>query len=255
MLKTKEQGRLLLQRSSTLALTLTLTLTLTLNPPSRHSSSRSLASLTAADRSRSLKRDFSLGASKIPRPISAEDNSSLKRILTRLDDPDTVVDFTTYTSLLRYCRKTENLHDGKRVHNHIVRNGLEEDLYLGSLLILMYSDCGSPQKSHEVFNNLPFRDEFVFTIILRTFARNNSSLEALQAFEQMYQEGVMPNKRIFISIFSSCCSHVDIAEGKRMHSRFQCTSFGSDVATNTALINMYIKCGSRDHANWIFDGM
>ncbi|KAI5073964.1 hypothetical protein GOP47_0011977 [Adiantum capillus-veneris] len=204
-------------------------------------------------RKRSLKKDFSFVASS-PRRTS-EDSSSLRCTLARLDDPEFVVDFSTYTSLLKYCRKAEALYDGERVHRHIVKNNLQHDLYLVSLLVLMYTDCGVMDEAHDVFVGLITRDEFVFTVILRTYARLESSYLAFQTFEQMLQEGLIPNKRVYISIFTACAKQLAVLQGKRMHASLLGTTFCADIATNTALVTMYNRCNNPDYAKWIFENM
>eukprot|EP00250_Pteridium_aquilinum_P028324 c36947_g1_i1 orf=133-945(+) len=219
-------------------------------------SARLFASL-ALQSTRSLQqKDFSLAASS---PVDycrkSEDFGSLKRTLARLDDPDFVADFSTYTSLLRFCRKAEVLHDGERVHHHIIKSGLQHDLYLVSLLVLMYTDCGAMGDAHDVFTGLIVRDEFIFTVILRAYARLDSPHLAFQTFEQMHQEGLIPNKRIFISIFTACAKQLAVLEGKRMHARFLGTAFCADIATNADLVTMYNRCNNAEYARWIFDNM
>ncbi|MCO5591042.1 hypothetical protein L7F22_045018 [Adiantum nelumboides] len=207
-------------------------------------------------RKRSLKKDFSLSASSPLENCGAlEDFSSLKRILALLDDPDFVVDLSTYTCLLKHCRKAEALHDGERVHRHIIKNNLQHDLHLASLLVLMYTDCGALNEAHDVFVGLIVRDEFMFTVILRTYSRLESLHLAFQAFEQMLQEGLIPNNRVYISMFSACAKQLAGLQGKRMHACFFGTTFCADIATNTALMTMYNRLNNPDYAKWIFDNM
>ncbi|KAH7294331.1 hypothetical protein KP509_28G067300 [Ceratopteris richardii] len=119
----------------------------------------------------------------------------------------------------------------------------------------MYTDCGAIDEAHNVFINSITHDEFFFTVILRAYARLDSPFLAFQTFEQMLQEGFLPNKGGYISIFTTCAKQLAVLQGKRMHACILATMFVSDIATNTALVTMYNRCRNTEYAKWIFENM
>ncbi|MCO5550878.1 hypothetical protein L7F22_004372 [Adiantum nelumboides] len=119
----------------------------------------------------------------------------------------------------------------------------------------MYTNCGAMNEAHDVFVGLIVRDEFMFTVILCTYSRLESPHLVFQASDQMLQEGLVPNNRVYISIFSACAKQLAGLQGKRMHACFFGTTFCADIATNTALMTMYNRCNNLDYAKWIFENI
>jgi hypothetical protein len=48
------------------------------------------------------------------------------------------------------------LDKGKRVHACILKAGLEKDVFVGNVLVNMYSKSGSLQDAHQTFDNISY---------------------------------------------------------------------------------------------------
>lgn len=44
--------------------------------------------------------------------------------------------------MLKACARLSALQEGRDIHYHVVKNGLEMDVYVASALIDMYEKCG-----------------------------------------------------------------------------------------------------------------
>ena len=61
----------------------------------------------------------------------------------------------TFTGLVKRCADFQSLEKGWDIHAEIVKEGFEEDLYLGTILLDMYVKCGWVVEAHDVFDELP----------------------------------------------------------------------------------------------------
>lgn len=172
-----------------------------------------------------------------------------------LDLPQHETDFPAFASLLRLCSSRHALLDGKRIHVSIVTAGLEQNSYLGNLLVQMYGNCGVLDDARVLFGKLDERDEFSWNFMIAACARHGFREEALKLFGQMQCEAQWPNNFVFASLVSACSSLAVLPEGRRIHSRIMDCSVEADVSVGNALVNMYGKCGSLEDARRIFNEM
>lgn len=162
---------------------------------------------------------------------------------------------STLVPFLRWCGKTKSLLGGTRVHDHIVKNGLDRDTFLGNLLVYMYGNCGALDEASTLFSKMPQTDPFSWNFIIKAYALCGKCQEVLQLLELMQQQGVLLDKFILISILSACANEPNLKEGKWLHAFISGSKFEVDVAVGTALITMYGKCGELQHARTLFDKM
>eukprot|EP00253_Pinus_taeda_P009004 PITA_09004 len=64
-------------------------------------------------------------------------------------------DLTTMVSVLPSCAHLAALQQGKLIHGHILRNGLEMDVSTGNALIDMYAKCGRLEIARRLFEKMP----------------------------------------------------------------------------------------------------
>lgn len=161
----------------------------------------------------------------------------------------------TFVTVLSACASQGALAEGRVKHRGFVGSGLESDIVIGNALINMYGKCGCPEDAKAIYDQIPEHNTLSWTAMIAAFAQHGHNQDALQLLEQMQWEGLVPDDITFVSILSTlhCPSVLD--EGKRMHARILGTEFESDMIVVNALLNMYIKCGSLEEAQQIFDKM
>ena len=165
------------------------------------------------------------------------------------------VDFHTYVKVLQIVCKTSDLVAGKQVHDHIVKSGLEPNIYLVNNLIKMYISCGLLGDARKLFDKLVKKDVFTWTILIGGYAQHNHGAEAFEVFRQMLQEGPEPNSVTYLSILKACASPVTLERGREVHAHIMKAGLLSDVRVGNALVNMYAKSGSVEDARKVFDKM
>ncbi|EFJ20935.1 hypothetical protein SELMODRAFT_108052 [Selaginella moellendorffii] len=71
----------------------------------------------------------------------------------------------------------------------------------------------------------------------------------------MEQEGIKPDKIVFVSLIDACSCLGDLRQGMRVHERLHAGGFDIDNSIASGLVNMYRKCGSLTGARSVFNKM
>ncbi|XP_058087738.1 pentatricopeptide repeat-containing protein At4g02750-like [Magnolia sinica] len=117
---------------------------------------------------------------------------------------------STVTSILSACASLGATKLGKQIHCLIFKLGLEADIFVGNALISMYFKCGCADAIW-VFNEMPERDVVTWNSVLDGCAHHGFGKEAVEIFEQMKAEGVLPNQVSFVGLLCAC-SHAGLID-------------------------------------------
>lgn len=159
----------------------------------------------------------------------------------------------TFLSLLKAFTNPNDLEGGKRVHDLIFERRLESDVRVGTALICMYFRCGSPQDAYRVFRGIQNRDIVVWNAMIEGYCQAGLREKALETFKVMRDERIQPDMATYLSILKSCNEPAHLDEGKHLHEVIIESGLELSVRIQTALVQMYCKCGSLVAARRVFD--
>ncbi|KAI5080749.1 hypothetical protein GOP47_0003932 [Adiantum capillus-veneris] len=94
-----------------------------------------------------------------------------------------------------------------------------------------------------------------WNLIMGASVQSGQSHEALQMFNDMQNQGFLPDRVTLVTIISACAKCPSLRHGKCIHAIFPFTLYYPDVTIGTALLSMYGKCGSIQHTLHAFDLM
>uniref|UniRef100_A0A0A9EYJ0 DYW domain-containing protein n=1 Tax=Arundo donax TaxID=35708 RepID=A0A0A9EYJ0_ARUDO len=94
-----------------------------------------------------------------------------------------------------------------------------------------------------------------YNAMITAAVRSSRPGEALVLFREMQAKGLKPTSVTLISVLSACALLGALELGKWIHEYVRKIGFDSLVKVNTALIDMYAKCGSLEDAIAVFQGM
>lgn len=165
--------------------------------------------------------------------------------------PDQVI----FVSILKACSNIGAPDQGMLIYAHVIECGSESSIPIGNTLINMYIKCWKYEDAGQVFKQMTTRDVVTWTAMLEGYAQHGFAQEAIQAFIQMQQEGIMPNQLTFVSILKASLVTATLNQCKLMHVHVIESSCPLDVYIATSLINAYANCGSLKDACRMFDNL
>lgn len=150
----------------------------------------------------------------------------------------------TIVAVLKACAKLRNVSVGLAVHAMIDRlRLLEQNVFVGTALLVMYTKCGLLGKAQEVFDKLPKKNVVSWTALISGYVEHGHGEKALEYFEQMQEDSVIPNAVTFICSLQACGYIGSIDKGQELHCEIERRGLlHRDIGVSTALVDMYTKC-------------
>ncbi|KAM2016791.1 hypothetical protein TB2_046933 [Malus domestica] len=161
----------------------------------------------------------------------------------------------TVASVLPACAGLAALKFRKEVHGNILKHAFDGRCYVGSALTDMYAKSGRLDLAHRVFQRLTERDAVCWNSMITNYSQNGKPEEAVDLFRQMGMGGAKYDRVSISAALSTCANLPAFHYGKEVHSFMIRNAFSSDLFAESALIDMYAKCGNLDLARRVFDMM
>ncbi|CAK9139151.1 unnamed protein product [Ilex paraguariensis] len=130
-----------------------------------------------------------------------------------------------------------------------------KDILMYNTILGGYARNGDMEVMLWFFNDMPKRDLVSWNTVIGGFVRCRRISEAMKHFHQMQMENVNPNEVTVVSILSACAQVGALDMGKWLHSCIDRSKLGLNVVVETALVDMYSKCGDLESAQYVFDKM
>ncbi|GAB2301941.1 hypothetical protein Dimus_035964 [Dionaea muscipula] len=161
----------------------------------------------------------------------------------------------TFPFVLKACSKLQWLRSCRQIHGHVVRFGLELDLFVANGLVRGYSVSGGLGYARCVFDEMSERNLSVWTSMVCGYAQNDCSNEALVLFDRMVGEGFVPNGATLASVLSASAKEGCLELGDRIYEFMREKGIGLGVILGTASVHMYAKSGAVSKARVVFETM
>eukprot|EP01018_Ginkgo_biloba_P019102 Gb_39465 [translate_table: standard] len=161
----------------------------------------------------------------------------------------------TMASVLQACAHLQALQQGKSIHDYIIRRGFKSDVTVDTSLIDMYAKCGSIKIARKLFDSMPERDVVSWSAMIAGYSQSGHTTEALTLFHQMQLADMTPSFSIMVIMLPACADLAFLQLGKCIHGCIIRNGYESDITVESALIDMYAKCGNIDIARQLFNKM
>ncbi|KAI3461997.1 hypothetical protein Pfo_018660 [Paulownia fortunei] len=169
--------------------------------------------------------DLVLWTSMIGGYVQNGDNESAVSLYCRMQMEGIAPNELTMASVLKACSSLSALEQGKQIHAHVVKNGFNLEVPIGSALSTMYAKCGSLDDGYAVFRRMPARDVVSWNAMISGLSQNGLGIEALDLFEEMQLEGAKPDYVTFVNILSAC-SHMGLVDRGWEYFQLMSKNFG-----------------------------
>ncbi|KAL4585171.1 hypothetical protein LXL04_009786 [Taraxacum kok-saghyz] len=186
--------------------------------------------------------------------------NKLKEALTILDYLDkrgVPVNPTTFSELIAAVVRVKSLSIGKVIHTHIRINGLENNEFLRTKLVNMYTSCGSVENAHHLFDEMPTSSVYPWNALLRgnIIMGGKNHQKILETFSRMRELGIELNVYTFSCLLKSLGGSSALNQGLKTHGLLIKNGLIDDSIVSTCLIDMYFKCHKIKLARQLFEEM
>ena len=114
------------------------------------------------------------------------------------------MDHFTFSILVRICTRLASLEHAKQAHAGLVRHGFGSDIVANTALVDFYSKWGRVEDARHVFDRMPCKNLISWNALIAGYGNHGRGNEAIQLFEKMLKEGLIPNHVTFLAVLSAC---------------------------------------------------
>lgn len=116
------------------------------------------------------------------------------------EQPDSV----TILSLLQSCASLGAYHQGKWIHNFVLRSSLGLCIRTGTALVDMYAKCGDLDSARKCFECMPQHDTISWSTIISAYGTHGKGETALDMYFKFLKNKLAPNDVVFLSVLYAC---------------------------------------------------
>ncbi|XP_020584444.1 putative pentatricopeptide repeat-containing protein At3g13770, mitochondrial [Phalaenopsis equestris] len=196
-------------------------------------------------------------------------------------------DSFSLASALSSCIGLSDVSKGKQIHGFMIRNRIEDhkilrcmlvdlygkckvlnyaykvheraqdkDVYLNNVMISVLLECGIINKARELFEEMGERTLVSWNMMLMGYSKYGFRNEAFRLFFRLAEDGVIYGSLTLVPLFNLCASLPGLELGEMLHAIVIKRGFSySLVVLDSAMVDMYSKCGSLEDARRYFDHM
>lgn len=114
------------------------------------------------------------------------------------------MDHFTYSIILRIFSRLASSESVRQTHASLIRNGFAADIVASTSLIDFYGKWGRMNYARNVFDGMPYKNIISWNALIGGYRNHGRGKEAIQAFEQMILERMVPNHVTFLSLLGAC---------------------------------------------------
>ncbi|XP_004144616.1 pentatricopeptide repeat-containing protein At5g48910 [Cucumis sativus] len=157
--------------------------------------------------------------------------------------------YTTILGAVSAASGMVSLGTGRWVHSYIVKSGFKTDGVLGTLLIEMYSKCGSVKSALRVFRSIPKKKLGHWTSVIVGLGMHGLVEQTLELFDEMCRTGLKPHAITFIGVLNAC-SHAGFAEDAHRYFKMMTYDYGikPSIEHYGCLIDVLCRAGHLEEA-------
>ncbi|CAA7024233.1 unnamed protein product [Microthlaspi erraticum] len=162
----------------------------------------------------------------------------------------------TFTSLISAVAASAILSRARWIHGYMVKNGIGTDGVIGTLLIEMYSKCGSIESATSVFESIRRKKLGHWNSVIVGLGMHGKADEALELFKEMVESGVKPNAVAFVGLLNAC-SHVGYVEEARSYFDLMVREYGveREIEHYGCLVDALCRTGQLQEAKTMIEKM
>ena len=161
----------------------------------------------------------------------------------------------TYVSLLNDFGSAGALEWVKDVHRHILEEGHESDVRMGSALVHMYAKSGSIEDAQLVFERMEECDVMTWNIMIGGFGQHGRGQDALELFRKMKADSLVPDAYSFVALLSACSHAGLVDEGRQIFCAMKDYGVEPTVVHYTCMVDLLGRAGRLEETKRLISSM
>lgn len=125
-------------------------------------------------------------------------------VLRQMLDQKVMPNVVTLASILPACNPSGYIDWGKQLHGFSIRNDLDQNVFVATALIDMYSKSGSITHAEYVFSKANERSVVTYSTMILGYGQHGMGESALSMFHSMQKSGIKPDAVTFVAVLSAC---------------------------------------------------
>lgn len=158
----------------------------------------------------------------------------------------------TFMSALKSAAGMRSDAMGSVIHGTCVKCGCENNVYVGSALLDMYTRLNRMDEAKAVFDKLERKNDVSWNALIAGYARKGEEHNAVKLFLEMKRGSFEPTRSTYASLFAACASCGVLEQGRLVHADMIKFGLQLSVFVGDALLDMYSKAGSIEDAKKVF---
>ncbi|TYI56371.1 hypothetical protein E1A91_D11G204900v1 [Gossypium mustelinum] len=198
-------------------------------------------------------RDVVSWTSIITTYVQMREDVNAIEAFTRMQEAGVSPNEFTFAAVIASCSGLVRISWGEQLHAHVLRIGLADTLSVANSLMTMYSKCGQISSAAMVFHGMSRRDTISWSTIIAVYSQGGYGEEAFEHLSWMRKEGPKPTQFAFASVLSVCGNMAILEQGRQLHAHVLSIGLEQEEMIQSALVNMYSKCGCIKDAEKVFN--
>ncbi|GJM96820.1 hypothetical protein PR202_ga13688 [Eleusine coracana subsp. coracana] len=158
-------------------------------------------------------------------------------------------DLVTWNGMISGCIQNGLLDDALGLFCDMQKSGVQPDsVTLASLL-------GDVRMAQNVYDAAGAIDVVIGSTMISGYVLNGMSEEAMQMFRYLLEQRMKPNAVTVASVLPACASMATMKLGQEIHGYVLRNAYEGKCYVESALMDMYAKCGRLNLSRYIFSKM
>lgn len=142
------------------------------------------------------------------------------------------------------------------IHAFVIKSALGFSMEVETAILDMYAKRGDLASARRLFDGMRQKSLISWTAMLCGYSQNKYAHDALVLFNQMLKfSDLKPDAIAAMSVLQACAQLGLLRNGEMFHGYVVKSWFGSEILVETALVDMYAKCGDVNVVQMVFDGI
>ncbi|XP_065858340.1 pentatricopeptide repeat-containing protein At2g13600-like [Euphorbia lathyris] len=170
--------------------------------------------------------------------------SEALQVFSRMRDLALQPTIYTLASILEIASTMNCIKKAMQIHSHVIKCGFMSDDSMVSSLITAYGRCNHMDDSQRILTETDKVNLMNTNAMMSSLVRGGFYADAFDLFRNILRSSFEVDGKTFSVVLKACGAMTDIEQGRAIHSLSLKSGFAQDRYVESALVDIYCKCGS-----------